>query len=435
MGAPLLPPAAAAATTASAPRRLLSLRLTPAVPTAPRPAPARRTGNASEFARAVNWVTAHLSFDINDTVSVFETNIRVLGPPPPPRSSETPAPRMRLSCFESPHSFAPRSSTRLLSPSSCPPRRPPPPPAGGLLSAHMLASDPATGFAVDGYAGGLLNLALDLGRRLLPAFDTPTGVPFGAVNLKYGVAEGESKMTSTAGARGRLANAVSLSCASHVNSARSSNAGGVALNHPLAHPPHLAFAQEGARCVWSSGCSAASRGTRDSRRGPPAGGGGAIAPLSSCLLRGEDEPGPTHSSAVSPPALRARRRRPCGRSGASGPAAPASTSSAPTSTSSRRAPPFPRPPPSRLPPPAPVPRPAPPRSAPTAPPRSPAARLQGKWTHRDSGIGTSIDSFYEYLLKCNIFLQEPEYLHMFRQARPTDPRTHGRTDGRVGPRS
>lgn len=73
-------------------------------------------------------------------------------------------------------------------------------PTGGLLSAHMLASDEATGFAVPGYADGLLHLATDLGRRLLPAFDTPTGVPFGAVNLRYGVAEGESKMTSTAGA-------------------------------------------------------------------------------------------------------------------------------------------------------------------------------------------------------------------------------------------
>lgn len=72
-------------------------------------------------------------------------------------------------------------------------------PLGGLLSAHMLASDPDTGFAVPGYADGLLHLATDLGRRLLPAFDTPTGVPYGAVNLRHGVAETESKMTSTAG--------------------------------------------------------------------------------------------------------------------------------------------------------------------------------------------------------------------------------------------
>lgn len=46
---------------------------------------------------------------------------------------------------------------------------------GGLLSAHLLASDPSTGMAVDGYKGKLLELAEDLGRRMLPAFLTPTG--------------------------------------------------------------------------------------------------------------------------------------------------------------------------------------------------------------------------------------------------------------------
>jgi mannosidase alpha-like ER degradation enhancer 2 len=46
---------------------------------------------------------------------------------------------------------------------------------GGLLSAHLLASDPSTGMAVEGYKGKLLELAEDLGRRMLPAFLTPTG--------------------------------------------------------------------------------------------------------------------------------------------------------------------------------------------------------------------------------------------------------------------
>ena len=121
-------------------------------------------GNTTAFGSAVNWLTASLSFDIDDTVSVFETNIRVLG---------------------------------------------------GLMSAHLLAADEATGFAartpsadprpaprpvlkpcaacpsgqVPGYKGGLLDLAADLGSRLLPAFDTPTGIPYGAVNLNSGVAE------------------------------------------------------------------------------------------------------------------------------------------------------------------------------------------------------------------------------------------------------
>jgi mannosidase alpha-like ER degradation enhancer 2 len=39
-----------------------------------------------------------------------------------------------------------------------------------------------------------------LADRLLPAFDTTTGIPFGTVNLKYGVPPDESEIASTAGA-------------------------------------------------------------------------------------------------------------------------------------------------------------------------------------------------------------------------------------------
>lgn len=85
---------------------------------------------------------------LNKTVSVFETNIRILG---------------------------------------------------GLLSAHLIASDYATGMRIQSYDNQLLHLAVDLAQRLLPAFDTPTGIPYGSVNLLYGVDENESKITSTAG--------------------------------------------------------------------------------------------------------------------------------------------------------------------------------------------------------------------------------------------
>ncbi len=34
------------------------------------------------------------------------------------------------------------------------------------------------------YSGGLLRLATDLGNRLLPAFETPTGIPLSWVNLR-----------------------------------------------------------------------------------------------------------------------------------------------------------------------------------------------------------------------------------------------------------
>jgi mannosidase alpha-like ER degradation enhancer 2 len=101
---------------------------------------------------------------------------------------------------------------------------------GGLLSAHLFAIDAtlqdrtsdesSTPFEYDGRS--LLSLAIDLGQRLLPAFDTKTKIPFGTVNLvlkyypvyylclhylffpffdqMYGVPEGETKIASTAGA-------------------------------------------------------------------------------------------------------------------------------------------------------------------------------------------------------------------------------------------
>ncbi|CAN0323255.1 unnamed protein product, partial [Ectocarpus sp. 4 AP-2014] len=50
------------------------------------------------------------------------------------------------------------------------------------------------------YDGELLVLAEKLGRRLLPAFDTPTGIPYGTVNLKSGVPKGETTISSLAGA-------------------------------------------------------------------------------------------------------------------------------------------------------------------------------------------------------------------------------------------
>jgi ER degradation enhancer, mannosidase alpha-like 2 len=109
-------------------------------------------GNYSEFRIAAHIVTTYMpSFDIDANVSVFETNIRILG---------------------------------------------------GLLSAHLLAIDED----LDVYAGqekydfGLLRLAQDLGDRLLPAFDSPTGIPYGTVNLRHGVPPMESEVASTAGA-------------------------------------------------------------------------------------------------------------------------------------------------------------------------------------------------------------------------------------------
>lgn len=76
---------------------------------------------------------------------------------------------------------------------------------GGLLSAHLFSIDPTlhiypTEGSDGAYDGDLLRLAVDLGDRLLPAFATKTGIPFGTVNLRHGVPKGETKIASTAGA-------------------------------------------------------------------------------------------------------------------------------------------------------------------------------------------------------------------------------------------
>lgn len=54
--------------------------------------------------------------------------------------------------------------------------------AGSLLSTHVLLTDnPAI---MPEYNGCLLRLAEELGDRLLPAFDTPHGIPLSWVNLR-----------------------------------------------------------------------------------------------------------------------------------------------------------------------------------------------------------------------------------------------------------
>ena len=59
---------------------------------------------------------------------------------------------------------------------------------GGLLSAYQLTGDRR-----------LLRLAEDLGTRLLPAFDSPTGIPYRFVNLRTGKVRGEVTNPAEAG--------------------------------------------------------------------------------------------------------------------------------------------------------------------------------------------------------------------------------------------
>lgn len=109
-------------------------------------------GNSTEFKKAVQMVIDNLSFKSN-TVQVFEATIRVLG---------------------------------------------------ALLSAHLIITDPVQPFgnmSIPGYENELLNLANDLGTRLLPAFEnTRTGIPYPRVNLENGVPTNCVNETCTSGA-------------------------------------------------------------------------------------------------------------------------------------------------------------------------------------------------------------------------------------------
>jgi mannosidase alpha-like ER degradation enhancer 1 len=53
------------------------------------------------------------------------------------------------------------------------------------------------------YRGRLLEMALDLGERMLPAFETKTGLPYARVNLRHGVESGETTDTCEFGPYGR----------------------------------------------------------------------------------------------------------------------------------------------------------------------------------------------------------------------------------------
>ena len=86
-----------------------------------------RAGFEDAIQKVINWV----SFDVDTKPQIFETNIRILG---------------------------------------------------GLLSAHLFASRPEQPFHLPWYRGELLTMAHDLGQRFLPAFSTPTGLPYARVS-------------------------------------------------------------------------------------------------------------------------------------------------------------------------------------------------------------------------------------------------------------
>uniref|UniRef100_A0A8D3ADM0 alpha-1,2-Mannosidase n=1 Tax=Scophthalmus maximus TaxID=52904 RepID=A0A8D3ADM0_SCOMX len=111
----------------------------------------------TEFEAAVRRVLSDVRLDNDIVVSVFETNIRVLG-----RSLK----------------YIKDRSNRGF----------------GLLGGHSMAVMLKEGGQhMQWYQDELLHMAKDLGLRLLPAFNTSSGLPYPRVNLKYGVRGPETR--------------------------------------------------------------------------------------------------------------------------------------------------------------------------------------------------------------------------------------------------
>ena len=66
-------------------------------------------------------------------------------------------------------------------------------------AAETIPTDAPSSIPMWKYDGFLLTLAHDLGIRLLTAFSTETGIPYGTVNLLYGIPPGETSVASLAG--------------------------------------------------------------------------------------------------------------------------------------------------------------------------------------------------------------------------------------------
>ncbi|CAI2356432.1 unnamed protein product [Caenorhabditis sp. 36 PRJEB53466] len=106
-----------------------------------------------EFEKGVNLVIEHVRFDSDLVVSVFETNIRVLG---------------------------------------------------GLISAHVMVDLVREKYPkrLKNYDGQLLKMATEVGNRLLPAFNTTSGLPYSRINLKYGMQDHLKRQKDTCTACG-----------------------------------------------------------------------------------------------------------------------------------------------------------------------------------------------------------------------------------------
>ena len=172
-------------------------------------------GDYDEFRRMVREVVRHLSFDRDVTVSVFETNIRILGGLLSAHmllEDDETAPLLRGNLnynnvdayLKADHAGdgLPHLSGNAIETNGGHRAEEIDSGTSENTGSEHSAGPVLGGFGADPltYDGELLDLALDLGNRLLPAFRTRHGLPYHRVNLKYGVPKGETKETCVAAA-------------------------------------------------------------------------------------------------------------------------------------------------------------------------------------------------------------------------------------------
>jgi hypothetical protein len=138
-------------------------------------------GDVPAFRCAVSRLVATASFSGDVNVSVFEVNIRVVGG------------------LVSAHLLSMDARLKLWQDGpACP--------GGDCSSACRTPGLPHIDFCpaevacLPSYDGQLLAMAVEVARRLLPAFDTPTGLPYHRLNLGSGVFDPTSRVTCTAAA-------------------------------------------------------------------------------------------------------------------------------------------------------------------------------------------------------------------------------------------
>ena len=176
-------------------------------------------GNTTELVRTVERLRQLQDslgtslWNVDQNVSVFETTIRVLGGLLSAHQILVDAPTVWHHEIWDPVTGAILDGRIEPPPSNlCP--VPPPLVCAGIKVADCWTGQPTASScqavndtrrrsgttAVYQYDGILLEMAVDMGNRLLPAFDTATGIPYGTVHLQEGVPVGETPVASLAGA-------------------------------------------------------------------------------------------------------------------------------------------------------------------------------------------------------------------------------------------